>query len=470
MTALVETRPHLSPDTYLLSAGEGRYLYAPLSRSYARINGDMEALLARCDGTRTVAELIASCGLPHEAEELFATLFAKGIVRPEAAEAERPQDGAAPGPARFTHLTLFPTHACNLACTYCYAHGGDRPATLAWGTAVAAFDFLFGQLPEGQEPVALTYHGGGEPTLAFPFIKDAAAEFRRRCRETGRRGQVSMVTNGTFGREVLAWILDEDIGVNFSFDGPPAVQDAQRPFRDGRGSYGLVVENIRRLREVGREVTVRATVTAASLAHMEDLVRECLDLGVGAVQAEPCFSTGRAVESGAAEPDPAEFAARFLEAYRLGLAHDVDVTYSGLRCTDTPRDRFCGACGDSVALTPEGYLTACFEVVRADDPAAAVFFVGRVDGESGRVSLDEARLAYLRRRVTPNLDGCSGCFLKHNCAGDCVVKALRSTGSIFGRVASRCRMAEIVNTSIISWIADGVIVPQSREAFDQYLY
>lgn len=471
MEDILQTKPCLSSDTFFFSEDGSRYLFAPLTRTYACVNGDMEALLRRCDGTESITELIAKYGLAPEAINLFRILFAKGVL---SVQTEKESDAVGSehrNVARpFTHLTLFPTHACNLACTYCYARGGDRPTSMSWRIAQAAFDFLFDQLPDEQELVALSFHGGGEPTLAFPFIKDVVAEFHRCCEKRDRRHHVSMVTNGTFGPDVLDWIIEEDIGVNFSLDGPPLVQDKQRPFRNGGGSYSVVIENIKRLQKAGREITVRATVTAGSLAHMDELVYDCLELGIAAVQAEPCFVVGRCEESGAGEPDPEEFAWRFLEAYRLGLAHDMDVTYSGLRCTDTPRDRFCGACGDSVAVTPEGYLTACFEVVHPDDPAAPIFFVGHVDEETGQVSLSEERLAYLRRRITPNLTGCADCFLKYSCAGDCVVKSFRTGGSIFARALNRCRMAEIINKKVISWIADGVIVPRDEDSFDQYLY
>lgn len=471
MADISHTKPYLSTDTFFFSQDGGRYLFAPLTRTYARINEDMEALLRYCDGTQSVAEIIDRRELTSEAIDLFRVLFAKGIVSLEAkgvcvAAGVELENAVRP----FTHLTLFPTHACNLTCTYCYASGGDRTSSMAWYTAQAAFDFFFDQLPDEQELVALSFHGGGEPTLAFPFIKEVAAEFSRRCEELNRRYHVSMVTNGTFGPDVLDWIVKENIGINFSLDGPPVIQDRQRPFRNGSGSYNTVVENIRRLREADREITVRATVTSESLAHLDELVYDCLELEVAALQAEPCFAVGRCRETGTSEPDPEGFAQRFLEAYRLGLAHDMNVTYSGFRCTDTPRDRFCGACGDSVAVTPEGYLTTCFEVVHADDPAASIFFVGSVDQSTGQVWLDQDRLAYLRSRITPNLPRCTDCFLKYNCAGDCVVKSFRSSGNIFARVPKRCQMAEIINKKVICWIADGNIVPRNEDSFDQYLY
>ncbi len=471
MPDILEAKPYRSTDSFTILVDGSRYLFSPLTRTYSRINADMERLLTLCDGAHTVAELIGACGLPAEATELFQTLFAKDILRVEV-ETDPSADQEGPlNPARpFTHLTLFPTHACNLACTYCYASGGDRPKSMSRRTAQLALDFLFEQLPAEQELVALSFHGGGEPTMAFPFIRDITVDFRDRCEESGRRSHVSMVTNGAFGSKVLDWIIGSDIGVNFSMDGSPKVQDKQRPFRDGSGSYAVVVENMRALRQAGRDVTVRATVTADSLVDMDDLVSTCLDLDVAALQAEPCFVVGRCEESGVQEPEPKEFAWRFLDAYRRGLASNMDVTYSGLRCTDTPRDRFCGACGDSVAVTPDGHLTACFEVVHESDPAASIFFVGRVDESSDRVWLNEDRLAYLRQRITPNLDGCGGCFLKFNCAGDCVVKSFRAGGSIFAQVPDRCRMADLVNRKLIAWIADGEIVPRDEQAFEQYLY
>ncbi len=466
-----QIRPYLSPNIFLFPQGDGHYLFAPSTRTYARVNKDMETLLNHCDGTMSIAELIVEYALLPEAIDLFRMLFAKGIVY--SYEEAHSIDTNAQSPETeqpFTHLTLFPTHRCNLACTYCYAKGGDRTSSMTWRTAQVAFDFLFDQLPDEQSLVALTFHGGGEPTVAFPFIKDAASDFHRRCEAQNRKCHVSMVTNGTFGPNVLGWILENGVSVNFSLDGSSVVQDTQRPFRNGKGSFDVVAKNIRQLHHAGREITVRATVTASSLTHIDELVNTCVELGVAAVQIEPCFAVGRCEETGAAGPNPEEFAQRFLDAYRLGLANDIGVTYSGLRCTDTARDRFCGACGHSVAVTPEGYLTACFEVVHPDDPAAEVFFFGYVDREAECIRLDNDRLKSLRKRNVFNLPQCANCFLKYNCAGDCVVKSFRVGGSIFANVPSRCQMAEIINKKLIGWIADGIIVPRRKDAFEQYLY
>ncbi len=459
-------KPALSGDAFLLRHGGNGYLFAPHTRTYARTNDDLRLLLRECDGNRTIGDLRRSHDLGEESRLLFAELHSHGVlVCGENGPAAAPACGPTPSSCvetGFAGITLFPTYACNLACTYCYARGGERPLTMDPGLATSFLDWFFAQVPESEERLSLSFHGGGEPTLHFSLLRAACEDFAKRCKAMERPYRIGIVSNGTYSEEIAQWFIQEKISVNLSIDGPPDIQNAQRPFCSGRPSHPVVTENLRRLVDAGCEPAVRVTVTDKSLDAMPAILDHFIELGAAGVQLEPCFNVGRCEETGIAEPDPDVFAGRFLECFKKGLEHDVEVTYSGLRCTESAHERFCGACGGSIALTPDGNITTCFEVVAGDDPAAERFFVGRFDAETGEAEFDQERLAYLASRVTRNLTECSACFLKHNCAGDCLVKAFRSAGSMFSTVALRCKMAQKINSAVVAWIADEVIVPRNE--------
>jgi len=444
------------------------YFFEPLCRGYVSMNADIRRAVAdMARSSQPAAQYVETCSVPGFRASVAKLVEADLLVPSDCTDAARGRGGSGVPkelPFRPRKLTIFPTTSCNLRCTYCYARGGARPRNVDLGQCRAAIDFYTEQLagssddPSERPSAGLSLHGGGEPTSVFSLVREIVRIFKESADARGLRSHVSVVSNGTFGPEILEWILSEKIGVSLSLDGIQEVQDRNRPFRNGRGSYELVAGNAAALVRDGREVAVRATVTGEDVIHMRSAVELARELGLASIHFEPVSICGRAEDSRVAECDPDDFAATLLDCFSKGLEYDVDVGYSGLRCLDQFLGRFCSACGDNFCLTPEGHISTCYEVLEQDDPAARVFFIGQVD--RGEVRIDNGSVEHLRTRVADNMHACGSCFLRMNCAGDCLIKCFRSTGDIFGPDAERCRIAETVNKQIIAWIADGVIEPR----------
>jgi uncharacterized protein len=369
------------------------------------------------------------------------------------------------GSGSMTHLTIFVTTKCNLRCSYCYARGGDSEKTIRREIWRPAMDYFFSNLSSGftegrtiRKSVNLAIHGGGEPTVEFTILKEIVAEFDARARAVGLHSSVGMGTNGTYDDSVYRWIIENNINVNISLDGPRDIQNHLRPFRSGKPSYDVVVHNLQALVRKGRRASVRATITNEAFDTMEETVRLAKQLGLTAVHFEPVTLTGRCFNTAVARPDAEQFAEKFLQCFLLGQKYDIDVKYSGLRCFDYRRQRFCSACSDHLCVTPDGNITTCYEVLDFDDPAANEFFIGKVDPVQGRVALDQARIEKLKLRVADNMKACHGCFLRYHCAGDCPVKSFRySNRDLYSPDPYRCQIANRINKQLIAWLADGVI-------------
>jgi len=372
------------------------------------------------------------------------------------------------GSSSMTHLAIFVTTKCNLACTYCYARGGESEQSMSRDTWLLAMDYFFANLEaavnqrkDKRKNLNLAIHGGGEPTVEFDLLRSIVADFSDRACAMGLQPSVGMGTNGTYGDAVHQWIIDKRINVNISLDGPREVQNHQRPFRSGQPSYGLVERNIRRLVQAGRRVSIRATVTDEALQSMAETVVLAKRIGAAAVHFEPVSLTGRCTTSGVAKPDAEKFADVFLKCFLRGLELDIDVRYSGMRCFEQYHQRFCSACGQNFCVTPDGNITACYEVLHPDDPAASEFFIGRIDPIRGLVTLDQERIQQLKQRTGPNVEACKDCFLRYHCAGDCPVKSFRySNRDLYSPDPYRCQIADRVNKQLIAWLADGVIEPR----------
>jgi radical SAM protein with 4Fe4S-binding SPASM domain len=375
--------------------------------------------------------------------------------------------------ARWTHLAIFPTQRCNLKCKYCYASGGDRHTVIERDYVDTILAYFFEKLSDQNgATVGLDFHGGGEPTFAFEIIKYAVEHFIEKCEQRNLTYRFGMATNGCFGDNVFDWLVNKNFDLTISFDGPPNIQNSQRPFRDGSGSHDLVTQNLRRLLKKGMRIAVRSTITAENVVHVCDVVRYIASFGVKFIHLEPCFEVGRCLDQNVKQPELEIFLNEFLEAFQWSISSGVYLKTASLRATEYPHNRFCGACGSNLAITPEGNLSTCYEVVTSDDHASEMFFIGRVSRnkrDSLSVFIDQEKLNMLSKRTVERMPSCLDCFSRYWCAGDCPVKSYRDTGSLYDVSPERCAFIRRANESIIKMILDDTYFPTSQMNVVEYL-
>lgn len=452
----VESRLVLNPQLSIFRQNGGIYAFHPITRTCISMNEAMLAMLQQPEGSvreSQTCDQMRKLGILVEPRP-------DGQAKPHPVPAVKP-------PAH--QLAIFVTSKCNLRCAYCYANGGDAGKTISREIWLAAMNHFFSALAadaqskHSPKSVSLSIHGGGEATLEFDLLREIVAEFNARAHFAGLRTAIRIGSNGTYGEAVRQWILANSIHVNISLDGPRSVQDRLRPFRSGLPSYDAVVRNLTVLVRAGRQVWVRSTVTAGTLDSMMETVELASQLGIAMVHFEPVSLTGRCDSAGVVQPDADQFSDRFLQCFQRGLALDVGVRYSGMRCFDPCHQKFCAACGDNFCVTLDGNITTCYEVLDACDPAADSFFIGKVDPIRRSVDVNHDRVAQLEHRVAENMEACKDCFLRYQCAGDCPLKSfLHSNHDLYSPDPYRCQIARRVNQQLIAWLADGVI--QTRDA------
>ena len=148
-------------------------------------------------------------------------------------------------------ITLQVTQDCNLRCSYCiYSEGsnfGQRTHThksMSLSTAKKALDFYRKNSPD-TEKVSIGFYGG-EPLLKFDLIKDVVAYAEEIFR--GKEIIYSITTNATLlNDEVIDFLLNHKFKILISIDGPERVQNKNRRFRDGTGSYQKVMQNVSKM-------------------------------------------------------------------------------------------------------------------------------------------------------------------------------------------------------------------------------
>lgn len=458
----------LNPRVSVFNHKGGMYLFDPSTRTYASINETLLSFITKPDNCNSFDEVTDNDynRLKDVIEQLFKLSI---LILPESTN--KSDVNITTHSNSMTHLTIFVTTKCNLRCGYCYANGGDSEKTISRDIWQPAMDHFFSSLSSSldsrqvsNKSISLAIHGGGEPTIEFVTLKEIVADFCKRSKTMGLQPSVGMGTNGTYNDLVHRWVIENDIDVNISLDGPRDIQNSLRPFRSGQPSYDIVTHNLLSLVKAGRNVSVRATITDEAIETMLETIELARQLGLSSVHFEPVSITGRCANTTIAKPDGEKFAEKFLQCFLLGLKYDIDVHYSGMRCFDHSHQWFCGACGQNLCVTPDGYITTCYEVLDLKDPAAKEFFIGKVNPIKGTVLLDHARIRQLKLRAAENMEACKECFLRYQCAGDCPAKSFRYFNrDLYSPDPYRCLISDCINKQLIAWLADGVIEPRDVE-------
>ncbi len=161
-------------------------------------------------------------------------------------------------------LTLHVSNDCNMRCTYCYAQAGTygmRRELMGSDLALRCVNRFY----EHYDQVRSIMFFGGEPLLNLATIRAVCEHLTQMVQQRPaiRLPRFGMITNLSFIPSGLCELINMfKIGVTASLDGPQAVNDANRYFRGGRGTFSKVAENIRRLTSAtGQPTMIEATFT-----------------------------------------------------------------------------------------------------------------------------------------------------------------------------------------------------------------
>lgn len=390
------------PAAHLLATEAGRHLFVADGSRLFDIDADLfaefeAALTGRDDGK--VASLLAQAGLAG----------APFI------------DDMPLAPPPIHALSLAVAQKCNLGCTYCYAEQGGfggAPKNMPQETALQAVEQLIGHAEPGAK-LNLSFLGG-EPLVNRPVLQAATRHAADLARRKGTPITFSITTNGTLVGDADADFFEEHgFAVTISLDGIGAAHDAQRPFRDGRGSFDRIMRRIEPLlaRQRRMQVSARVTVTPRNL----DL-RATLDAFIAAGFHSVGFSPMLASPSGQGEMQAEdlalmldqmigcgrEFERRTLMGERYPFANMLNAMREIGRGTHRPYP--CGAGAGYLGVSATGDLAACHR------------FVDDADGAMGSLEhgLDVARqAAWLADRHVHRQEPCNGCWARYLCGGGC---------------------------------------------------
>jgi len=232
----------------------------------------------------------------------------------------------------------------------------------------------------------------------------------------------------------------EMANVVLSLDGRKSVNDAMRPFRNGKGSYDLIVPKYQKLAESRNQNNyyVRGTFTRENIDFAED-VKHFADLGFKQMSIEPVVGGEDEPYAIREEDLPAimeqydilaeEYIKRAKEGNGFNFFHFmIDLTQGP--CV-AKRLSGCGSGTEYLAVTPWGDFYPCHQFVGQEE-----FLMGNVDEGIKRQDL----VKEFKSCNVYSKEKCKNCFAKFYCSGGCAANSYQFHGTIHDAYDIGCEM------------------------------
>lgn len=356
--------------------------------------------------------------------------------------------GSLPMHMAVTVLDLDTTKNCNLRCGYCFKSEHVHPGAsrMNLDTAVAAIDWLMAASYSATELWVNLF--GGEPLLQFPLIKQLVPYAKRRAAAHGKTIQFGCTTNLTLiDPEIAAFFREWGMGWHCSIDGPPEVQDTQRPGVGGAKSSEKAERGAALVLKDRPGAMARATLTPALVGSMYKSTLYFESKGFS--------SMGFAIadENDWTDSDLEEFDRQLGVIrehvrdnwYRKGVDREFGSFDYIIRAhlSGEQTEQQCGVGRGMVLIDEHGDIWPChrFDGADLDSGGNGAWRMGNIfEGTFNHMM----HLAFLDKdRWAAYKPGCSLCPMQKICAGGCAAANVVNTGSIYYQDYTNCEASRI---------------------------
>ena len=275
------------------------------------------------------------------------------------------------------HIAVL-TNRCNLGCVYCQTNSKSQ-CDMDRNTASKVLEFIFSV----RNPNINIEFQGGEPLLNWQTLR-FFIDYTRRYNLTGRKVSLSLVSNFTLlDDEKLKFLIDNEVNLCASLDGPKKIHDIQRKAIDGTPSYDKVIywlekikKEYKRRKVANKTIGALLTITKYSLPYYKQIVDEYVKLGFFSLPLRPLNKIGEAKEHWSEFGYTAE---EFIDFWRKSMDYMLQLNRKGvfiyerlaqamlkkiLNREDPGYVDLCSPCGagrSTLAYSPQGDVYTCDE-------------------------------------------------------------------------------------------------------------
>lgn len=392
----------LNSDFHIQQLDGNGYIYYVPKKKLVKVKSEIAEKLHKCQENES--EISA------EIEELLNT------IKRQLADGENEDISEGKKKNYIKKLELVVSTICNLDCVYCYANGGTYNCEKKI-MPFAVVDSLMKYLKQNDIEIGMLQFFGGEPIMGYKTISYVCHKFEEYQIPVEH---YSMVSNFTFlPEEFIEDIINYDIGITVSIDGPSEITNQQRISREkGMNVYHTIKENIRRLRNRGKDIkAIECTCTDLYLekGYTKDALRKFLrnEFEVRHIIMEDAFQGDENLDGG----ENTYFEG---ENYTVEDGIILGYMFDGKK----RRSIFCSAGEKCFAIFPDGNIYPCH-----------LFALKKEEYLLGNVRDCEWNQKEMYKKVIEKIDGvkkeydCGACSARNFCS-QCIALVMLNSGKI----------------------------------------
>jgi uncharacterized protein len=352
-----------------------------------------------------------------------------------------------------TNIALFVTQKCNLNCVYCYGNQGKYGGEGIMSNHIAfkAIDWLI-EKSQNQKKLTISFFGG-EPLLNFELIKSVVEYSLKKGDKLSKDFEFNINTNATLlNDEIINFFLKNRFKIIVSIDGDKEIQDSQRPFKNGKGTFNTILPRVKKLLLSIPDVSCRAVL----LDNTNPSIVEKKLQEIGFQKILTSYSSlslfNSKEENKVNKRDLNQFFQKIreeAECLDLSIKERDNIKLENLKNTGILFSRFnrlvngqkklfpCGAGRSSVALSCKGDVFLCHRFVGTED-----FKIGNISRKN--LEIDKYQVSPLEIR-----NSCKNCFAKFLCAGGCYHDNLGYSGSIYKPSSDMCELMKYLVSQLL---------------------
>jgi uncharacterized protein len=436
--------PTDSSKIHLIDIKKKKFVLDVNSEIFFEIDDLVYAMLGKMCDVTDEKQLVEALSTEYPKEEIIANLSElKGLIDQNLLFSEDQFTGfKSDSNLPLGAICLNIAHDCNLRCAYCFAnkdgYNQDRQL-MSTETAERSIDFLI-ENSKDQKDLEVSFFGG-EPLLNIPVMYHTVKYGEEQAAKHGKSIRFHITTNGTLlTPNMIRYLIEKNFSMILSLDGPKEVQDRMRCFLDGKGSYDIVVKNLKSVlleENAFRGFTVRSTFTSRNL-DIENLMMHLADIGCSNMSVEPAFIDIEDLDISEDEMDKLLhhydiLADQYLNEMINGryfsffhLKQMMDICHRR-----TPRLTQCGASVGLVGIGADGRIYPCQNFVGKAEYVMGDVYTG-ITNTSIKATFSNAHVR--------NKSKCMSCWARYICGGGCHSHAIQYNNDILIPHDLECEM------------------------------
>lgn len=338
------------------------------------------------------------------------------------------------------------TQTCQLSCKYCYLVGKNSYGVMNIVIARKAIDYILSEKKfHDCEDVIIDFIGG-EPLLEIDLINDIVEYFKSELNRLDHIWKehyvIKITTNGLLYANAKTQNFiskhKKHLSISISIDGNQQKNDMNRIYRNGKGSYNDIIDNVCLWRTQFPDEGTKMVISHADIPYVKDSLVHLVQLGIKSIDVNPCIEDVWHVDDGNKLEKQLILFADFIIQNDLWRNLNISCFHQNIgssileNCVQSP----CG--GMTLAIDFKGDLFTCMRFAQYSLRSRKERIVGNVNKG---VDWNEMRPFQLLYTDIVSSNKCIDCEVAGGCKW-CPAENYDSSlsGTIFQRTVAACEI------------------------------